>query len=996
MSVRSNLRAQIAASALAIGLATVMSTPAFAQDAAPSASESDQPIVVTGSRIRRPADFDTPSPIVSLSAATVQESGTTNLTDFLSGYPALQGSSIGGDNSGSDAGIGYTGLNLLDLRNLGTQRTLVLVNGRRHVSAVAGDAAVDINTMPSDLIDHIDVLTGGESAIYGADAVTGVVNFVLKDHYNGINLRAQNGISRHGDAGQRLITLTAGTDISGGRGNIAFAYEHGEEDRLEMRQRPSLTGTARTAFYLNPDDPENQGNYTGPSDNGIPDNVPLNNIRYFDTNREGGIDLDWDGFPDYFVGQGGALTAFDPGKFVPDFYQQGGNATLVSDYGNDLLPETKRDIFNFIGHFDVSKGLTLFAEAKFAKTKSFSLAQPSFDYYLVIPEDNPYIPAGVRTLIDPDLGGVLVNRDNFDFGQRGELIDRETTRAVIGARGEIGTHLNYELSYTFGQTKVENTYINNQINDRFYAAIDAVTGPNGQPTCRVNVDPTWVANQPYNYTRSADAPVTFQPGECVPLNLFGEGAPSKAALAWITADTVDRATISQHVVTGSVSGDLGGLFSLPGGPIGFAVGGEYRKERSQFTADPLAAQGFTFTNALSDDGGEYDVKEAFAELNAPLLRNIPFAYNLSVGGAIRFSDYSTIGTTTTWKVDGSYAPVRDITFNGTYSRAVRAPNIAELFAGNSQTFEFITDPCNPNRIQNGTQYRQANCQQLLTSLGANPATYSDGRSTNLPGFQGGNPNLDAEEATTWTAGVILEPRFIPGLSLRADWYDIKIDNAINQASAAQIAELCVDQPTLQNQYCPAIVRQNGAAGTADPGNILGFTVGPFNVANFHTAGLDVTLAYRVKTEKLGTFSLLVRGNYLDRLTFISSPGADVTNRRGEALYRAPKYTINGDLTWKMGKVTLNYGLLWFGKTSRYSNQEMESNTDIVAPEYKYLKQRWQHDLYGAVDVNPAFQFYAGVNNLFDQKPELGTNTYPVNSVGRFYYVGVKAKLDSLF
>ncbi len=215
MSRRPMLRVQVAASTFAIALATITSSPASAQDATPEgASDAGAAIIVTGSRIRRPADFDTPSPIVSLSSEAVQESGTTNLTDFLSGYPALANSSISGDNSGSGAGIGATGLNLLDLRNLGTQRTLVLVNGRRHVSGLAGDAAVDINTIPSDLVDHIDVLTGGESAVYGADAVTGVVNFVLKDHFTGLTGRAQAGISQYGDAGQRLLTITAGTDFA--------------------------------------------------------------------------------------------------------------------------------------------------------------------------------------------------------------------------------------------------------------------------------------------------------------------------------------------------------------------------------------------------------------------------------------------------------------------------------------------------------------------------------------------------------------------------------------------------------------------------------------------------------------------------------------------------------------------------------------------------------------------------------------------------------------
>jgi iron complex outermembrane recepter protein len=996
MSKHVNLRPPVAVSLFAIAISLAGQATAQNAPANDGASETGATIVVTGTRIRRPADFDTPSPVVSLSSEAVQESGTTNLTDFLSGYPALANSSTSGDNSGSGAGIGATGLNLLDLRNLGTQRTLVLVNGRRHVSGVAGDAAVDINTIPSDLVERIDVLTGGESAVYGADAVTGVVNFVLKDHFTGLTGRAQTGISQYGDAGQRLLTITAGTNFADGKGNFAIAYEHGEEDRLDIHQRQRYQGTNATGFYLNPDDPENQGGYTGPSSNGVPDNVPLNNIRYFDTNREGGIDLDWDGFPDYFVGRGGAVTAFDPGKFVPDFYQQGGNATLVSDYGNDLLPSINRDIVNFVGHYDLFPSMTLYAEAKYANTRSFSLQQPSFDYYLLIPQDNPYIPASIRAQIDPDLGGVLVNRDNFDFGQRGENIRRDTIRTVIGLKGDLGSHAHYDLSYTWGRTDVENTYIANQLTDRFYAAIDAVTGPNGQPTCRVNVDPTWTPTQPYNYTRSEIAPTTFQPGECVPLNLFGDGAPSSAAIAFITADTVDKARIEQHVVSGSVSGDLGGFFSLPGGPVAYAIGGEYRKETSRFTADPLAQQSLTFTNSLSNDGGQYEVKEAFGELSLPLLRGMPLAHRLELGGAVRFSDYTTIGSTTTWKIDGTYAPIRDITFNGTYSRAVRAPNIGELFAGDSQTFEFITDPCNPNQIQNGTQYRQANCTALLTSLGANPATYTDPRSTNLPGFQGGNPNLGAEKATTWTAGVILEPRFVPGLSLRADWYDIKIDSAINQATAEEVAGLCVDQPTLQNQYCGSIVRQNGGVGSADAGNIVDFTVRPFNVANFHTAGLDVTLNYRIRTEKVGTFSLLVRGNYLDKLTFISSPGADLTDHRGEAGYRSPKYTVNGDLTWKMGKVTLNYGLLWFGKTLRYTNQEIASNTDIVAPEYQYVKEHWQHDVYGAVDVSDEFQMYAGVNNLFNQKPDIGTNTYPVNSVGRFFYVGVKASLGKLF
>ena len=442
----------------------------------------EEAIVVTGSRIRRP-DFDTPNPVISVGSDQIEAAGTTNLTDFLTGYPALQGSSTSGDNSGSGAGIGATGLNLLNLRNLGTDRTLVLVDGRRHIAGVPGSQAIDINTIPSDLVERVDVLTGGASAIYGADGVNGVVNFVLKRNFEGVSIRGQAGISEEGDAGQRLFSITAGENLFDDRLNIAVAYEHGEEDRLTTRDRKRLRGENAVGFYLNPDDPENFPGYAGEVDNGIPDYVPLNNVRYFDTNREGGIDVDFDGFPDFFVGRDGGLVAYDPGTFVPDFYQQGGNGTLVSDYGNDLLPRIRRDVVNLLTSFELTPSVTLFAEGKFARSKSFSLGQPTFDYYLLIPDDNAFVTPDIADLFIPGIGDavfgteggpdyVLVNRDNFDLGQRGENIDRRTWRGVLGARGDITDRMNFEVSYVYGRTNVKNRYVGDILTDRFYAAID--------------------------------------------------------------------------------------------------------------------------------------------------------------------------------------------------------------------------------------------------------------------------------------------------------------------------------------------------------------------------------------------------------------------------------------------------------------------------------------------------------------------------------------------
>ena len=976
-----------AASISAIAMVFAGTAQAQSAPAPAAANEDSTAIVVTGSRIVTP-EAAAANPVVSVNAERLQESGTTNVTEYLKTLPALVGSSGGYDNSGDRAGIGYTGLNLLDLRNLGYDRTLVLVDGRRHVGSTDGLQAVDINTIPEDLIDRVEVLTGGASAIYGADAVSGVVNFIMKKDFEGLNGRVQAGISSRGDAGQRLVTLTAGHNFAGDRGNITIAWEHGEEDRLDAHQRGYLSGTARVGFYKNPDYPGDLNNPTH-----IPKNIPLNDIRYFDTSREGGIDVDFDGMPDYV---GANATPFDHGRFIPDFYQQGGSGTLVSDYSNDLLPQVKRDVVNALAHFTFSDAFELYAEGKFAKTKSFSLSQPTYDYYLLIPEDNPYIPASLRPIVaDLGNGGVLVTRDNFDFGQRGEDITRETIRTVIGAKGSLSPHLKYDVSYVFGQTDVTNHYIGNILTDRYYAAIDAVQGPNGI-TCRVNTDPAWTPNQPYNYTRTSFPPTTFKPGECLPLNLFGEGVNSKAAIDWITTDTTDRTRLIQHVASAAITGDTGAFLKLPGGPIGFAIGAEYRKEISRFTPDTLAQQGLTFGNILGTSNGSFDVKEAYGEVSLPLLADVPFAKELTLGAAVRISDYSSIGSTTAWKVNGSWAPVSDIAFRGTYSVAVRAPNIGELYGASGQTFEAIDDPCNVGNVNAGTQYRAANCQALLTSLGADPATFTDTRSSTLPGLTGSNPNVKEERAKTWTAGVVLKPSFASRLIVTADWYDIKIENAILSASAQQLTELCVDQQTLDNQYCALVTRENGGD---NPGYVTGYTLKPFNVASYRTAGLDLTLDYTLPTRNIGTFRAHVVGNYLNKLTYIPIPGAPVVNDAytgGGNQTVSPKYQVTADLGWKKGLVNLNWRMTYFSKTYRYSQKEIAANPDIVAPQYLRYKAKFVNDLYISADVSKEFEIYAGMDNVFDVKPDIGSQVFPVSAVGRFFYVGAKVKLGDVF
>lgn len=1001
--MRSHLSARKAGYRLATSFTAIVlasAVPAFAQETppaeTPAADEADagETVVITGSRIVRP-EFATPNPIQAFDAETIEQSGETNITQFLVDSPALLGSSTSSDNAGSSAGAASTiGGNYLDLRNLGTNRTLVLVDGRRHVAGRPDSAAVDINSIPLDLIQRVDVLTGGASAVYGADGVSGVVNFIMKRDFEGLRLRGQAGISERGDAGNRYIGVTAGKNFADGRGNVTLAYEYAKDDRFSQLQRLGHGRSGpRYRFVANQDDPFDDSQTT-------PDYLPLTGLRWADTSPGGAFDLDGDFSPD-FTGEG---KVYDPGNYVSNEpFTIGGDSTLQEIYFGDTNPENERHVANLLASFEVSPALRLFAQGKYARSKASTLSQPVYDLYVQIYGDNYYLNERFGSAVTGD--AMLLGRDHFDFGVRRAKADRETIRSVIGADGKLGGNFSYEFSYTYGQTKVE-ARSQSRVRDRYYAAIDAVSDGNGGVTCRINLPgETFIKNygliatQHYgtfnpvtgNYEGAAQS---FSPGECVPLNIFGSGAPSQAALDFVMVDDLERVSIRQHVVSGSVRGDTGSFFNLPGGPVAFAVGGEYRHESTRFDPSELTEAGLLLDSSQAfPDSGKFDVKEVFGEIDVPILRDVPFANVLSIGGAVRFSDYSTIGNTTTWSVNAVYSPVRDITFRGTLGQAVRAPNLNELFGAPSGTYQFIPDPCGIDRIgDRPNTAREANCNAILGALGIDPTTFDPAGdqispdNTSLLGRSGGNRDLQEESARTWTAGVVLRPRFIPGLQLAVDWYDIRIREAINRPTAQQLAELCVDQPTIDNVYCANLSR--------DPvtGYISDYLVQPANVASFDTEGLDVVLNYRVTPGSFGTFNLRVAGNYLHKLEFIPTPGAEVDNDLQEFEARAPRYSGTADLTWTYDNFSLNYGVNYFSKTLRFTREEVTADPDITSAEYMYIKPRWEHEVQLSMNVNDQFTFYAGANNLFDSKPDVGLSNYPVTSVGRYLYAGFKAKI----
>jgi outer membrane receptor protein involved in Fe transport len=989
--------------------ATLISvSPAVAQEApAPAQPAQVAEIVVTGTRIRVP-DYEGASPVASVSGEAIANAGVTNVTDFLTDQPALVNSTTLQDNSNA-GDRGSVGLNLLDLRGLGTQRTLVLVNGRRHVAAQPGDASIDINTIPVALIDRVDVLTGGASAVYGADGVSGVVNFVLKDNFEGLDMRAQTGWSEQGGGENNFASVLYGKNLLDGRANFTIGGEYSKTERVGRDDRDFSSLNGRETLTVNPDYDEDN------PQPGVYRNDFYRNARYIDTSPGGSVYTDSDFDTLSGVDFNGDGAPFQDGVYSDGFVMIGGDGSQLAAFGTDLVPELERFSLNSTFNVELAPRHTFFGELKYVRTTTQFQSQPSFDYGLFIPIDNPYMPDSIYDAatapggIANDIGGVLMARDNFDLGFITRDVERNTYRGVIGFRGDISDNLAYEVSLNYGRTDEVNTEGNNRINERFFAAVDAVdegeflTGvANGNIVCRSNLDPSAIplGNYP-GYGGTFDDTTwgtTFTPGAnsgCQPLNIFGDGVGSQAARDWVLTESTTNNRVEQFVVNGFVSGDTDGWFSLPGGPVSFSLGAEYRREeaRSIPSIEETLGQQLGYdvswlgqTQALH---GEYDVKEVFGELYLPLLADMPFVQNLTVNGAYRFSDYSTAGETEAWNAGLRWDVNDAIGFRGSAARAVRAPNISELFLPVSQTFATLDDPCDDDRYDIGINpaVREANCRAALGLGATDPYTFNNTTSSSVEGVIGGNQDLETETADTYTVGVVLRPGFLQGLSVALDYYDIKIENAIQFFSAQNIVDKCYDLPQ-PNQFCGLISRD------ADTQFIDGFQQFGVNVAQYETSGYDLNVRYRLDPADfglqtyVGLFNFVLSANKLENLTFIEDPSdpLSVDETVGQAL--VPEWQATFDLGWTYNDWFVNYGYNWFDETRRFENVP----DDYVAPEYMNISARSTHDVQVRYNYDQRTQLYAGVNNIGDQKPDRGRTDGPIGPLGRFFYLGVNLRL----
>jgi len=957
--------------------------PPPATDGAAEA-EGGEEVTVTGTRLRV-KDFQTSSPVSTTTGAQIEQSGVVNLTDYLQQQPALV-ASFNNQDSADTGGQAAAGLNLLNLRNLGTDRTLVLVDGRRHVAGEPGSQSVDINTIPIALIERVEVFTGGASAIYGADGVSGVVNFILKKDFEGLAASLVVGAPEEAGGSALRGSLTTGANFDDDKGNITFSVEVSREDAVTADQRSYARRGDRLSLVLNPDDPFDDPN--------IVDRVALNNVRYIDSSTFGTVYTDND-FGDSFSGAAfrGDGKPWEDGILVGDFVMQGGDGSLLDEFVDELLPQEDRDLLAMSANYRFSKSFRIFGDAKYAQTRTGFTAQPTFDFFLFVPLDNAYIPANVLAdaLLPGALGetdgGIYVTRDNLDLGYTRRDIKRDTYRTVIGADGEITDWLSYQVSYVFGRTEEESRYSNNRINERFFAALDAVDDGTGNIVCRSDLDPTAV---PDNFGGDpSQFGATFTPGAgsgCTPINIFGPNiTPDQAN--WINTTTVGNSAIQQQVVSGYLSAESTPFFELQGGPIQVAVGFEYREEKSSSTPSDLELQAATDGYDITWAGqgtitrGRFDVWEAYAEAQIPVLADLPFAKELTFDAAYRISNYSTTGTSDAWKVGGKWRPDENVMLRATYATAVRAPNINDLFLPQSQTFQILDDPCDDDNITLGTGDRPGNC-----AADGVPPGFNDPTSASIEGRIGGNPDLDSETADTLTFGVVLTPEFIPGLNIAVDYYKIELTDAIQFFSAQTILDKCYDLPR-PNQFCDLISR--------DPTTFVvnGFQQFAVNVASYETEGLDFTVRYRLDPSDLGieddigVFNFALSGSRLYSLTFQELADAEPDETAG--FPGAPKYQVSFDMSWDYQKWQVNYGFTYFSRTQRLDPQLIEQDSDAADPYFFKYSERFTHDLQVRYQATDDISVYAGVNNVFNQEPDVASLSQPVGALGRYFYFGMK-------
>lgn len=963
-------RGRLLASTMICGAAfaaLATAAPAFAQD-----SEVDA-VYVTGSRIPQP-NLVTTSPVTQVTSEDITTQGVNRVEDLVNQLPqafAAQNSTVSN---------GASGTATVNLRGLGSVRTLVLIDGRRLPYGSPNDAAADLNQVPSALVERVEVLTGGASAVYGSDAISGVVNFIMKKDFEGVQLSGQYSFYQHNND-----------------------YDGVGRVRQEVTRR-ALTNPS--SFQL-PDDNVIDGygkevsllmGVSSPDDRG---NVTLyatyrNNDAILQANRD--YSACTIGAPNAASGPntfscGGSGTSF-PGQFT-DFstfaYTVGGPG------GNEFVPYNANvNAYNFgpinyyqrpderysigaIGRYEINDNAEVFAQLMFTDYATVAQIAPSGNFFSTgtINCGNPLLSAQQATAIGCSAAEIAadatedlyIGRRNVEGGGRQDDLRYQSYRAVVGVRGMLNDAWSYDVAGQYSRVQLSRTYLNDFSVTRLGRALDVVD-VGGTPTCRSVVDGT--------------------DPNCVPYNIFTLGGVTQEALDYLQVPGIQRAATIQQVVTASVAGDLGGYgVKTPWATNGvqLAFGAEYRRDELESTTDlafstgDLAGQGGP-TIGLS---GVTEVYDLFLEARLPIIEDMPGAKLLSVEVAYRFSDYGSGVNTDTYKIAGDWAPSDDIRFRASYQQAVRAANVIELFqAQGLGLFDVDEDPCGPAMTATLAQ-----CQ----ATGVLPAQYG-GASLDSPAgqynfFGGGNPNLQPETAKTYTVGFVLTPSFAPGLSLSVDYFDIEVQDLISTFGPTNTLAACYDQNIAA--ACARINRNALGNLWTNGGFIEDFNI---NIGGLQTKGVDIVANYGFDIGEMGGLDLSFVGTWLEEL--VTDPGDGLTPYDCVGKFGAtcgvptPEWRHRFRLGWD-SPIGVDFAFTW-----RYIG-EVEVDTGAGARLDGTLDAQNYFDLFAAYKVTDTVRIRAGVNNVLDSDPPLtysvGTtgngNTFPqtYDSFGRYFFFG---------
>ena len=945
---------------------------------------------VTGSRLSS-LTTESVSPVNVISAQDIKWDGITSTANIINQLPSAFA------DQGSNISNGATGTSAINLRNLGASRTLVLIDGRRMPAGSPQFWPTDVNVIPSPLIERVEVLTGGASAVYGSDAIAGVVNFIMKDNFEGVqfsynlngynhnqqntldSLKARNAVNPTGfpipgdvgfDGNVNQFNMLLGGNFANGKGNATLFFNY-KKDKAVLQGSRNFSACALS------------------------------------TRATG-----------FVCGGGSAVNA--TGYFYSYSHRPGEGFTVANAAG-DLKPFTTADTFNFapynyyqrpqtqysfnaFAHYDALPNVRIFGEFDFSNTHTVAQVAPGgFFGEVPIPfrASNPLLSQNFRDTFGITPGndvedGVLLRR-NVEGGGRQSDINLEDFRYVVGAKGSLLENTwNYNFWYQTATNRLDQKQLNYFSILKFQKATNVVTDPaTGQPACVSALDGSDTA--------------------CVPYDVYHKGGVTQAALDYLQTPSFSGGTTGQAVTGFQIDSDLGEAYGwrTPWAKNGAAIalGIERRVERLTFSSDALSASG-----DLSGAGGasppidgKYVVKEIYAEGRLPIMERQPWAYLLNLTGSYRHSKYDQPSNkTNTYGLGLEWAPVKEYKARSTYQRAVRAPNIIELYTPlGLNLFNMLQDPCGPNTTA-GTGPTATLEQCLNTGLTANrygaPGLFSAAGQYNFQ--QGGNPNLLPETAKTWTLGLVGQP--LPNLNFTADWWSIKLDDAIGVVPQPLILSNCL----LFNLLCDRIHREPpGADGTG--GGRLYFTNDGFiggittNTGSLDTSGIDVTLNWNQPIQDYGSVAVSLVGTWVDKYKFhIGNVTADCAGYFGPICGNPiPEWRHKLRGTWNTPWYNTALAVTW-----RYyaevkvdaSNPSPALQTSFFPADAK-LKAQNYFDLAFSWQLNKNFQLYAGVNNIFDKDPPLASsliagppfgngNTYPqiYDTLGRNLFLNVTA------